>query len=432
MGAILGQSVACVLVTLLFLSAADDRQRRQHGMFLYQTLFSPPQPARNPEQPSVVGRSNSVLCDSPDGTTGVCYPEEECEQLGGLSLASCDDQHRVCCLVEKSCRNVTSEVVSYFVNPSYPNPDRAGTFCDFRIDVLDEDICQVRMDFEQFSLSGPHRTLGICRNDRFIVTTSLPNGIGLSELCGENGGQHIYVPVDAAIGSASVSIMIMTSGIKPYQWRIRATQINCKENVNLAAPQGCLQYYTELSGSIQSFNYYHGQGHYQSNLDYSICILRSPNTCRVEYRQVEDSIFWINSADSEYLEENIGRAGTASCDLTTHDYLHIPDGRGATSDDYDDETQLHDDPSSFSTSSSDKFCGRSLSGLAVIEEAEHLKSGYVLDPPENTSVSSAVTSFASGPIVLRFHSDDVTEPEKETGFHITYKQLGTGCMRSLR
>ncbi|XP_046985792.1 uncharacterized protein LOC124555782 isoform X2 [Schistocerca americana] len=369
MGSTLGQSVACLVVTLLLLTAADDRQRRQHGMFLYQTLFSPPQPVRNPEQPSVVGRSNSVLCDSPDGTTGVCYPEEECEQLGGLSLAPCDDQQRVCCLVEKSCRNVTSEVVSYFVNPSYPNQDRAGTFCDFRIDVLDEDICQVRMDFEQFSLSGPHRTLGICRNDRFIVTTSLPNGIGLSELCGENGGQHIYVPVDAAIGSASVSIMIMTSGIKPYQWRIRATQINCKENVNLAG---------------------------------------------------------------EYLEENIGRAGTASCDLTTHDYLHIPDGRGATSDDYDDETQFHDDPSSFSTSSSDKFCGRSLSGLAVIEEAEHLRSGYVLDPPENTSVSSAVTSFASGPIVLRFHSDDVTEPEKETGFYITYKQLGTGCMRSLK
>ena len=38
----------------------------------------------------------------------------------------------------------------------------------------------------------------------------------------------VYVPVDATVGSTSLSIMIMTSGAKPYQWRIRATQIDCK------------------------------------------------------------------------------------------------------------------------------------------------------------------------------------------------------------
>lgn len=38
----------------------------------------------------------------------------------------------------------------------------------------------------------------------------------------------VYVPVDATVGSTSLSIMIMTSGTKPYQWRIRATQIDCK------------------------------------------------------------------------------------------------------------------------------------------------------------------------------------------------------------
>lgn len=38
----------------------------------------------------------------------------------------------------------------------------------------------------------------------------------------------VYVPVDATVGSTSLSIMIMTSGTKAYQWRIRATQIDCK------------------------------------------------------------------------------------------------------------------------------------------------------------------------------------------------------------
>lgn len=64
------------------------------------------------------------------------------------------------------------------------------------------------------------------------------------------------------------------------------------------APVGCLQYYTGLTGNIRSFNYDPADGgHYQSNLDYAICIQRSANTCRVEFKQHENSVFWINSAD---------------------------------------------------------------------------------------------------------------------------------------
>jgi phage tail sheath gpL-like len=43
----------------------------------------------------------------------------------------------------------------------------------------------------------------------------------------------VYVPVDATVGSASLSIMIMTSGTKAYHWRIRATQIDCKATPEL-------------------------------------------------------------------------------------------------------------------------------------------------------------------------------------------------------
>lgn len=43
----------------------------------------------------------------------------------------------------------------------------------------------------------------------------------------------VYVPVDATVGSASVSLMLMTSGAKAYQWRIRATQIDCRATPEL-------------------------------------------------------------------------------------------------------------------------------------------------------------------------------------------------------
>lgn len=47
-----------------------------------------------------------------------------------------------------------------------------------------------RLDLEDFSLRGPHKYLGSCRQDRLIISTTLPNGIGISELCGNNSGQH--------------------------------------------------------------------------------------------------------------------------------------------------------------------------------------------------------------------------------------------------
>jgi hypothetical protein len=42
------------------------------------------------------------------------------------------------------------------------------------------------------------------------------------------------------------------------------------------------------------------------------------------------------------------------------------------------------------------------------------------------------TGYVSGPIILRFHSDENTEPDQELGFDITYQQLGTGCIRPLK
>ncbi|KDR12057.1 uncharacterized protein LOC110836571 [Zootermopsis nevadensis] len=416
--------------------ADNSTNRDQRNILLYQSLFMPPrrhQPNSNTnsnmeEEGAATSRIENMACRALDGTTGLCYSKSECTELDGRSVGLCDDDTGedgpICCIVEKSCRNITKQAISYFVNPSYPDRDRLGSFCDFRIDITNKNVCQVRLDLEEFSLLGPHTTMGICRSDRFVAMTSLPNGIGISELCGENAGQHLYVPVDATVGSASVSLMVMTSGAKAYQWHIRATQIDCRTTPELVAPNGCLQYHTDLSGNIRSFNYDPADsGHYQSNLDYAICIQRSPNTCRVEFNQVENSVFWINTADGMYLEEGVGRAGAAACDLSSHDYLYIPGGRDGSDG---------QPGGAFSEPTADKFCGRSLSGLAVTETADRMRSGYVLDPPDNNTLASTVTSYAAGPIVLRFHSDDIIEPDQELGFDIMYRQLGTGCIRSLK
>jgi hypothetical protein len=48
------------------------------------------------------------------------------------------------------------------------------------------------------------------------------------------------------------------------------------------------------------------------------------------------------------------------------------------------------------------------------------------------NLSLFAIGYAAGPIILRFHSDDIIEPEQEIGFDITYRQLATGCIRVLK
>ncbi|XP_050539341.1 uncharacterized protein LOC126904383 isoform X1 [Daktulosphaira vitifoliae] len=339
----------------------------------------------------------------------------------------CPANIKDCCrsaIQEKSCHNATDDPVSYFVNPNYPNEDWDSSFCDFRVDIKNRNVCQLRLDLEEFSLRGPHKYLGSCRQDRLIVSTTLPNGIGITELCGNNTGQHLYFPVDPKAGGSSVSLMMMTSQSSRYSWKVRITQIDCLADPQSVAPTGCLQYHTSLSGTIQSFNY--AGGMYQSGLDYAICIKRSVNTCRVEFQQVPGSTFGINSLEGSSLEEGIGRAGEVSCDLVTHDYLHIPGGML----DIGEEVLAASGNAEVYTPTAEKFCGRSLSGLAIQEFAEKIKVNDPLGAQDNNTIATPVTTYASGPIVIRFHTDSVTVKERDIGFSIAYQQLGTGCNKN--
>lgn len=65
-----------------------------------------------------------------------------------------------------------------------------------------------------------------------------------------------------------------------YSWTMQVTQIECQEKATnarynvLRAPNGCLQYFTASTGSIESFNYNNRAGPYLGNMDYGICFQR--------------------------------------------------------------------------------------------------------------------------------------------------------------
>ena len=52
-------------------------------------------------------------------------------------------------------------------------------------------VCDVRLDFEQFTTNGPALTNeaggGLCQD---MLTTTVNTGQVIPEICGENSGQH--------------------------------------------------------------------------------------------------------------------------------------------------------------------------------------------------------------------------------------------------
>ena len=61
----------------------------------------------------------------------------------------------------------------------------------------------------------------------------------------------------------------------------------------LVADNGCLQYYTGVSGTITSFNYDNINGRQLSNQDYSICIRTESNFCGIAYSVCNNGVFSI-------------------------------------------------------------------------------------------------------------------------------------------
>lgn len=208
----------------------------------------------------------------------------------------------------------------------------------------------------------------------------------------------------------SVSIVFETNALGDYRFHLKVTQIDCRvrqptaapgstlssvaqlsresrtiyqkipHQLTFPAPTGCLQYYTNPTGTIESFNF----GHYLNNMDYAICIERSPDTCRVIYTAT-DTNFGIESAQT-------GVMPGVGDQLCANDYLLLvggsKNGEGITKD---------------------RYCGGKLAH-------SHLET---LETP--------VITKANGPLMIRFHSDANHAVTLKEGFRVKYEQSPTDC-----
>lgn len=215
---------------------------------------------------------------------------------------------------------------TYFVSPNYPNtrPDRLDPpVCIFTLQrnqlIQKWPVCQIRLDFDEFSLASPLN--GSCgkSTDSFLISGASNfnvSGLPASGLCGELSGQHLYVDVDPTNPSEPLLLVINTGNEQAYnrKWSIRVQQIPCHSPFR--APPGCLQYFTGESNIVESLNFrgmsrarplplplnfdiqpYQFQPNQQfstpnyfNNLNYGICVAKQAKMCGIRWEAVEFDI----------------------------------------------------------------------------------------------------------------------------------------------
>jgi len=291
---------------------------------------------------TVVKFPNTACSSSTTGRNGTCYTNSECTAKGGSSSGSCASSFGVCCVFEKSCQGGSiAENCTYFTSSSLTT----GSSCSLTVCKCSSDVCQLRLDFETFVLNNPVTATtitvgaagaggaatrqGNCDTDYFGVT--VPGGKTPPLICGTNTGQHMYIPasdtgcntLNGNIGSASTAT---TSA-----FTIKVTQVECGSK--RLAPSGCLQYFTQDTGTIQTFNYNSGAGVHLANMDYSACVRDNREYCAICYYTPATITGFKMSVPNGIaaiigLDTNCGAPGvTAYANGGAYDHIVIPGGQ---------------------------------------------------------------------------------------------------------
>ena len=145
----------------------------------------------------------------------------------------------------------------------------------YSITPKSDDICQLRLDFDNFDITEASPVTGSC-TDTFDVTSG--SSRDYYALCGTLSGQHMYLETGRSTSDQTLSFTIATTSTVAT-WRIKVNQIECWSTSK--APSDCFQYFTGISGQIQSLNYPTGL---LTDLMYTICVRRHAGYCGVEYK----------------------------------------------------------------------------------------------------------------------------------------------------
>jgi len=289
------------------------------------TIYGQSQPTRVsiPALLSIL-RFSQTSCSGENGDSGTCLTERDCAAKGGNSINSCGGGSLTCCSFKFTCGSTTNQNETIFVNQAYPRGENGTDTCQVTIEKQ-PNVCQLRLDFEEFTLAQPDEN-GLCTTDSFMVRTTV--GERLPILCGENSGQHIYI--DMGRGSANpVVLSVVSNGDRvTRKWKVKINMIPCN-NLEMA-PSGCLQYFRSPSALVKSFNYgpkIEERARYLSNLRYTSCVRVEENFCAVKWETENEDSFNFGAptnTTADGITTLIEQAGGEAC--SKDDFVGIDQG----------------------------------------------------------------------------------------------------------
>lgn len=268
--------------------------------------------------------SDTLSSGSTSNRNGTCFTSSECSTRGGSSRGSCASGFGVCCVFTVSATSSTiSNNDTYIQNPSFPSAYGETNSLAYTIQKCSDDICWLRLDFEQFTTLGPADTVettgGACI-DTFTVTVN--SGQTVPPICGTMTGQHVYIDLGALPSDTATLNFGFTGTSTSRLWDVKASQIPC--GTNYAPPDGCLQYQEGLTGRIETFNFPSTTSSHLADQSYAVCIRREAGYCCVQYQLCADP----NSFAIDNLAANqVGKVDT-DC---TKDYIGIETSNGCSS-----------------------------------------------------------------------------------------------------
>jgi len=377
-----GSDVVLVVLLVGCAAAAQNDSNSQFRDKRQMSLFA------------IVSFPNQV-CTTQSTTTpaGTCQTASECSAAGGQTSGNCAAGFGVCCVVDVStCSSTIDKNNTYIQNPGFPSsytPSSTGT-CVYTIKKCSDDICQLRFDFQTFTgLTSETDTTPAC-TDSFAVAGQTGNNP--PSICGTNTGQHMYAEIGEASGDTA-TVTFTWGDTSAKQYNIFVQQIPC--DAEYRAPVDCVQYFTDTSGTIQSYNWQGGV--LNQGLDYRICIRDAKGYCSVSYGETSGTTIDAFSILSTIVGVAILAESTTGICLPAGGGLTIPSvsSNGITP----------------------------INPATVLEQFPTTFCGGIFGTDGSTATSTATLTSARKPFELHlFTAPGATLDATSTGFSMDYSQ----------
>merc|ERR1712050_156662 len=354
-------------------------------------------------------------CSSTSGTykNGTCLTAGECPSKSGSAQGNCAAGFGVCCVFSVSASGSSvSENCTYLVNPNFPSNYGTAGSLSYTIRKCSNDICRIRLDYESFVLDGPttpdaanQATSGQCATDVMTIKTTdrtatpTIGAVGTygyyPYLCGTNTGYHSYI--DMSCTSTDTATLDFTLGnTATNQFNIKVTQYSCNDP-GVASQQGCFQYHTGVTGTIQSYNF--AGGRQLASQNYKNCIRQEEGYCCIQYTVIAYNMGG-GEDDADMTCANNAANRCSGSSICFDDYIIIPQGGVSPT-------------SPAGTVNYDRFCGFNLNA-----------GGF---PAVNQPIINCKCPFELSHITGITSLTGANNNPNQIGYQLSYSQIPGNC-----